>query len=133
MSIGSKIDELLYNKQISQKQMAKDLKISSSTLNNYIRDYREPDVETLKLFANYFGITMDYLLEFQLRPNETSYSMLNMNEQELLSAYRCLKREQQEFLLEQTKLLIKMNDKKGKTSSDITLRTDIEKNSNLIG
>jgi len=111
MSVGNKLDELLFNKHVSQKQLAEDLKMSPSTLNNYIRDYREPDIKTLKLIANYFGVTMDYLLEFKLDPKSAPYDMSNADEAELLELYRLLRLEQKEFLLEQTKLLVKLNNK----------------------
>ena len=109
MSIGSKIEELLYKKQVTQKKMAEELKISTSTLNNYIRDYRIPDVETLKLIAIYFDVSMDYLLDFQAYPSKNINNALNVGEYELISNYRKLTKEQQGFLREQTKLLIKMN------------------------
>ena len=128
MSIGSKLEELIFDRDISQKQMADDLNLSPSTLNNYIRDYREPDISTIKILANYFGVTVDYLIEYQPQNTENFNGSLNSNEKELLSIFRCLKLEQQEFLLEQTKIFIKLNCKKEKPLSDTTLKTGIGNN-----
>lgn len=123
MSIGSQIEELLYDKNISQKRLAEDLKISPSTLNGYIRDYREPDAETLKILANYFDVTIDYLLEYNASDNENIDRFLNQDEKQLLGIYRGLKKDQQELLIEQGKLLLKMSSKKIQKSSITTSKT----------
>jgi transcriptional regulator with XRE-family HTH domain len=111
MSIGKRIDELLFDKQITQRQMADDLKISASTLNNYIRDYREPDVEMLKSIAVYFNVSVDYLLDFNPKSFEADSTALTVDEQRLINAYRLLDMKQQAFLIEQTKLIIRLNKK----------------------
>lgn len=123
MSIGSQIEELLYDKNISQRRLAEDLKISPSTLNGYIRDYREPDAETLKILANYFDVTIDYLLEYNASDNENIDRFLNQDEKQLLGIYRGLKKDQQELLIEQGKLLLKMSSKKIQKSSITTSKT----------
>lgn len=128
MSIGNQIAELIYRKRVTQKQLAEDLNISPSTINNYIRDCREPDIETLKILASYFCVTIDYLLEYQVSTNDLTGKTVNKNEQELLNTYRCLNKEQQELLIEQGKLYINANSKKTSPPSTTTLRTGTEKN-----
>lgn len=128
MSIGSMLDELLYNKRVSQKQMSEDLSISSSSISNYIRDYREPDVDTLKILASYFAVTLDYLLEFNVSTEDTTGKELTENEQNIVNIFRCLTKEQQGYLVEQGKMYINTNSKKTHLSSDTTLPTGTEKN-----
>ena len=54
MKFGDILRELLEENELTQKQLAQDLNIAPSTLGNYIRNIREPDFETLKIFATYF-------------------------------------------------------------------------------
>lgn len=84
MKFGDILRELLEDNDISQKQMAADLNIATSTIGNYIRGIREPDFEILKLFAAYFNVSTDYLLDF--RSDITG----EHDEDELLRLYRVL-------------------------------------------
>ena len=47
---------------ISQQELANRIGISKSSINMYERGEREPGIETLELFADFFGVGMDYLL-----------------------------------------------------------------------
>ena len=63
MEYGEVLREILEERGISQKKMAEDLNMAVSTLGNYIRDNREPDFKTLKRMADYFQVSVDYLLD----------------------------------------------------------------------
>ena len=63
MEFGEILRELLEDNDVTQKQMAADLNIAVSTLGNYVRDNREPDYKTLKRIADYFDVSVDYLLD----------------------------------------------------------------------
>ena len=43
MRFGDILRELLEERELTQKQLAADLHLASSTLGNYIRNIREPD------------------------------------------------------------------------------------------
>lgn len=62
MSLGDRILQLLSELNITQKYFALELDIATSTLNGYIKNYRQPDYETLCKIAGYFEVTTDYLL-----------------------------------------------------------------------
>ena len=47
---------------ISQAEFAKRIGVSKSSINMYERGEREPGIETLEAFADYFNVDMDYLL-----------------------------------------------------------------------
>ena len=47
---------------MSQKELAKELGIPNQNISNYEREFRHPDFDTLKMIAEYFGVTTDYLL-----------------------------------------------------------------------
>lgn len=47
---------------LSQSELAKNLRISKSSVNMYERGEREPGLETLEAIADLFNVDMDYLL-----------------------------------------------------------------------
>ena len=101
MSLGDILRELLFEKDMTQKQLAKSLCIGASTLGNYVQDNREPDYETLKAIADFFDVTTDYLLG-----HRTKCHSISCKEHELLRIYRALSADQQELFLKQGRLFI---------------------------
>ena len=57
-----RIKELREQKGILQKSMADDLNIGRTTLCQYENGKRQPDFDTLQRIADYFDVTIDYLL-----------------------------------------------------------------------
>ena len=49
-------------RNLTQRQLGKELNIAASTLNGYVNDNREPDFQTLLCFARYFQVSTDYLV-----------------------------------------------------------------------
>lgn len=105
MIFGEILKQLLEESGISQKQLASHLNIAPTTLGNYIRGMREPDFEILKLFASYFNVTTDYLLDYR------SGVTKDHDEDELLRIYRILPADKKELFLEQGKLLVRIDIK----------------------
>lgn len=56
------LEALRKNKNLSQYDLAKKLNISQQRISAYERGKREPDIETLKTFADFFNCSVDYLL-----------------------------------------------------------------------
>lgn len=56
------ISELRRKKNISMKQAAKDLGIAYTTYVNYEKGERQPNSEVLIALADYFGVSVDYLI-----------------------------------------------------------------------
>jgi len=112
MSLGEVLRNLLDERDVTQKQLADSLNIGASTIGNYIQNIREPDYEVLRNLADFFDVSIDYLLEYRSKKSisESSY------EDELLRIFRVLNSDQQEFFIEQGKLLIFYNRKKEKSS-----------------
>lgn len=107
MTFGDTLRKLISERDISQKKLASDLNIAPSTIGNYIQNTREPDFETLKLFATYFGVTVDYLICYI--PDTMNLSAM---ETDLLRVFRSLTPEQQSMYLEQGKAVAKINYRK---------------------
>ena len=110
MKFGDVLRELLEEREITQKQLAKDLNIAPSTLGNYIRNIREPDFEILKTLASYFEVSTDYLLNYSPEYKKS----LTQEEQTLLHIFQALTTQQQEIYTEQGKAFIKQNQKNKK-------------------
>lgn len=62
MTVGTRIAELRSQAHMSQFQLAKVLKIGTSTLGMYETGKREPSPKVLKRIADYFDVSTDYLL-----------------------------------------------------------------------
>ena len=116
MNLGETLKKLLEQHNISQKELARDLFITPSTLGNYIQNTREPDYNTLIKLADYFHVTIDFLL------GHITGDGLTQEETLLINTFRALTDEQKEFYLEQGKIFIKQNNKK--TSSTLSSNTE---------
>ncbi|ABR47108.1 transcriptional regulator, XRE family [Alkaliphilus metalliredigens QYMF] len=58
-----RIKELRQEKDFSQIQLAKQFDITQQTISNYESGVREPSITTLKNLADFFNVSIDYLLE----------------------------------------------------------------------
>lgn len=54
---------------LSQDALAKDLEISKNSIYYYENDKRVPDIDTAVRIAQYFGVTVDYLLGYNKLQN----------------------------------------------------------------
>ena len=59
----NKIKELRKEKNISQLKLALDLSMNQNTISRYETGEREADYKTLIKIADYFNVSIDYLLE----------------------------------------------------------------------
>ena len=59
---GKRLKELRIIANMKQKDVAKLLNVSPSTIGMYEQGRRDPDTETVIFIANYFGVTTDFLL-----------------------------------------------------------------------
>ncbi|MCT2875150.1 XRE family transcriptional regulator [Limosilactobacillus fermentum] len=62
MNIGERIAQLRKSRSMSQFQLAKTLNIATSTLGMYETNRRKPNMEMLEKLADFFGVSVDYLL-----------------------------------------------------------------------
>lgn len=62
MSLGKRIRTLREHAQMTQKDLAKELNMANSTLSQYESDLRVPSDAVKSWIADYFGVTVDYLL-----------------------------------------------------------------------
>lgn len=63
-----RLKELRQSKGISQLKLAMDLNMNQNSISRYENGIREADYSTLIKFADYFNVSIDYLLERTTNP-----------------------------------------------------------------
>lgn len=86
---GTKLKELRKNNNLTQKNFCEIFKIAQPTLSLWENGEREPDCKTLKDIANFFNVSLDFLMD-----NEE-----NIKENELTKLERILNKEDKERLI----------------------------------
>lgn len=76
MILSERLATLRQIKDIGQKVLASHLKVSIGTISNYENGVHQPDLDTLCRFAEYYDVTIDYLL------GRTAHSASPLNYQE---------------------------------------------------
>jgi transcriptional regulator with XRE-family HTH domain len=66
---GKRLKSIRNDKNITQKELGKILSLSHATINRYERGVNEPDSSTIVKIAEYFDVTLDYLLGRVDEPN----------------------------------------------------------------
>lgn len=59
----NRLKELRIKKHLTQKECSKNLNLENITYNRYELGKRQPDIDTLKKIADYYGVSLDYLCE----------------------------------------------------------------------
>ena len=59
---SERLNEVLKEKGMSQCELAKEIHMSQSIVNNYCRGKHEPPLDTLMLICKTLGETADYML-----------------------------------------------------------------------
>ncbi len=89
MKFGEILAELRQDKGLLQKDLAAIISVSVSTVSNYETGAHFPDVETLLKLADYFEVSIDYLLgrtafrgdfarlNIEIAPGITASNLLN--------------------------------------------------------
>ena len=70
MNIGNKIRELRKQRGITQEQLAESIGISFQAVSKWETNIALPDITLAPVLANYFGVSMDELFDFNLNEME---------------------------------------------------------------
>ena len=62
MEFNDILKELRLEKSLTQEELAKELNFSMSVVNKWENGKKNPSVDSLKILAKYFDVTIDYLL-----------------------------------------------------------------------
>lgn len=78
--IGSDLKELREKKNLSQKQVAKDLNISRQSISKWENDVCYPDVENLKRLSKYYEVSLGNFIN----NNSTSTTTVDVKSKQIL-------------------------------------------------
>lgn len=61
---GDRLKELRKEKKLKQEDIAEICDVASQTISNWENNITQPPFDIVKRLAQYFGVTIDYLLNF---------------------------------------------------------------------
>ena len=85
-----KLKELRKENKKSQDEVAKFLNLNQTSYGRYELGTSEPTIDTLCKLADYYGVSLDYLVG---RDYANEFGYLSEDEKALLSAYRRMNKE----------------------------------------
>ena len=112
--IGENIRNLRKQKKLSQMQFADLMGFSRSLIANWEREERDPNTADLIKIADYFDVSVDYLLgreDYYGNYYKRDISNLSEKEQQVLELFRGLLPEMQNVVLNMIKDLYKTTTK----------------------
>ena len=105
---------------LTRADLSRAVNINQGTLANYENETRQADYKTLILLAEYFDVTVDYLLGRESMTTETNNQILpeaypkplSQTEKQLLSCFRKLNSDSREIVLNLAKNLNELAENK---------------------
>lgn len=98
--LTTKLKELRTGAKLSQKELAATLGLDYKRYNHYETGRSEPDIATLHTLADFFNVTIDYLLGRDSEQKNNPDTAEDAGNQEIYSILSELTPENQEKLLE---------------------------------
>ena len=101
MAFWKNLRMLIDERNLTQKQLALELRLPASTLGGYMQGTSTPDYEMLVTIADFFHVSVDFLLSHPTADTQDE------TEEDLLRVYRLLSPEDRLVYLEQGKAFIR--------------------------
>lgn len=88
MSLGERLKKMREEKGLTQEELGKIINVSKPSISRYEAGTNEPNNETLKKLANFFDVSLDYLMGYSdikepankiLSDKETTIALHNEN------------------------------------------------------
>lgn len=73
----TRLKELRIERGLTQQQLADEIKCTRQAYSRYELGEREPDYETLIMFANFYNVTTDYILGLSNKKNDITPERLD--------------------------------------------------------
>jgi transcriptional regulator with XRE-family HTH domain len=100
MTLGERIKYLREKNGYAQKFVAEKIGVRNNTLSSYESDKRQPDYDTLQKIADFFEVSVDYLLGRTDDPSPKANKKMNLFFYDGLEGYDDLTPEEQEAFRE---------------------------------
>lgn len=90
MDFNKRLVDLREEKNLKQKELADVIGLQSSAISKYEKGATQPNLGTLIQLAEYFSVTVDYLLGVSSIKNPYSEDKFTPKEAEIIAKYRKL-------------------------------------------
>ena len=104
---AQRLRELRKDNNISQKRLSNFLNFGYTAIANYESGRNQPSLDTVKKIAQFFGVTVDYLIGGSDYPR--SEKDITEKEEELLMIFRRINDEERDALLKVVNLMFREN------------------------
>jgi len=97
--LGDRIRYLRESAELKQKDMALEFSLNENTWSQYETNKRTPDIDTIKKIAEYFNVSIEYLMgltDVQYNPKEKEF-------REMVHIYHSLSKEEKRELIKELK------------------------------
>ena len=74
-----RLSALLEEKNITQLQFSKEIGVSNVTISRYLTGERRPQIDVAIKMANFFNVSLDYLMGISLAKNFTDSKVFDKN------------------------------------------------------
>ena len=103
----NRIKFLRQEKKIKQIDLCKQIGVSQAALSGYETEKYQPDFETLRKIANFFNVSVDYIICNSDKKNETTQNeqSLTPKQEELFKTFETLSTTEIEKVLEFSRFL----------------------------
>lgn len=99
-----KLKTLREQNNLTQRSLAEKINVTHGAIGNWEMGKRDPDISTLVKIADYFGVSIDYLVGHSSEPYAVSTPNLSDEytdaEKRVIAAYRTLVPGMQDYILE---------------------------------
>ena len=108
--MANRIRELRQQKNLTMKQLGKIFGFSETTISLYENEKRQPTIETLIKMSDFFGVSVDYLINTESSTDSLPPKVSTIKE-DLLTMFSVLSKEDQEELLNFAKFKVQQSTK----------------------
>jgi transcriptional regulator with XRE-family HTH domain len=99
---------------LTQKQMASILNVTQKSISTYENGLTEPDISTMIKIADYFDVSLDYLLDRKTSKTENNKITIEIGSDELSALKRTVSRLDEQLNKEKYKEVMANNQNKKK-------------------
>ena len=103
----NRIKEIRTAKGLTMREAAKQLGLAPSTYCNYETGEREPNSEMLIRLADFYGVSIDFMIGRDDEREVKSQMSVTKQEADLITTFRTLSAEQKELILSTAKAIKK--------------------------
>lgn len=100
MSLGNNIRNLREGRELTQLELANELSISKSNISKYESGAIEPNIKTLNMIADFFNVTVDFLLDRKKDTIKEVSKTISEVEIQLLSSFALLNQDGRNYILQ---------------------------------